>query len=414
VGRGHRRRRQDDLRRGRRRGAPDARARGQHPWRLRAAGAKKTVLITDDEEEKATNEIGVFIPTMDLVPDIAGRTVTADALLTQTRISAYLHGRGVFERAGHYASWTPWDNRYGTEARLDAFFFPHAVDIADATSYISLFKDERYERHVELTRTGRSAAFLQLLLPARKDAPVPEVTDLSSDSFAAAQLTRADTADYFFLQPQPADQSLDDFTTDATFAWMRSTAGRWQQLAIREAVGFAAGSLTLTATSPATLALDAATPGLLRIAHPGDWMGARLELAYVGTDEVREVLANGQPIPYVRQEGHLIVGLGPLSRATTPVPDGIERLQAYPNPFQRQVMLEAPVRRPGTFAVNIYDMLGRHIVTLEGLHSPGSLTSRIAWNGRAASGTEVPAGVYLLRWTDAEGSLATGRVVRMR
>jgi len=326
----------------------------------------------------------------------------------------YLHGRGVFERAGHYASWTPWDNRYGTEARLDAFFFPHAVDIADATSYISLFKDERYERHVELTRTGRSAAFLQLLLPARKDAPVPEVTDLSSDSFAAAQLTRADTADYFFLQPQPADQSLDDFTTDATFAWMRSTAGRWQQLAIREAVGFAAGSLTLTATSPATLALDAATPGLLRIAHPGDWMGARLELAYVGTDEVREVLANGQPIPYVRQEGHLIVGLGPLSRATTPVPDGIERLQAYPNPFQRQVMLEAPVRRPGTFAVNIYDMLGRHIVTLEGLHSPGSLTSRIAWNGRAASGTEVPAGVYLLRWTDAEGSLATGRVVRMR
>ena len=40
-GRGHRRRRQDDLRRGRRRGAPDARARGQHPWRLRPAGSKK-------------------------------------------------------------------------------------------------------------------------------------------------------------------------------------------------------------------------------------------------------------------------------------------------------------------------------------------------------------------------------------
>ncbi len=32
---------------------------------------------------------------MDLVPDIAGRTVTADALLTQTAISACLHGRGA-------------------------------------------------------------------------------------------------------------------------------------------------------------------------------------------------------------------------------------------------------------------------------------------------------------------------------
>jgi len=91
---GHRRRRQDALRRGRRCGAPDACARGQHPWRLRPAGSKKTVL-TDDDGEKATNEIGVFIPTLDRVPDIAGRTVTADALLTQTTIAAYRHGRGA-------------------------------------------------------------------------------------------------------------------------------------------------------------------------------------------------------------------------------------------------------------------------------------------------------------------------------
>ena len=32
---------------------------------------------------------------MDLVPDIAGRTVTADALLTQTEIGSYLHDRGA-------------------------------------------------------------------------------------------------------------------------------------------------------------------------------------------------------------------------------------------------------------------------------------------------------------------------------
>ena len=47
------------------------------------------------DKEKATNEIGVFIPTMDLIPDISGRTVTVDALLTQTAIATYLHDRGA-------------------------------------------------------------------------------------------------------------------------------------------------------------------------------------------------------------------------------------------------------------------------------------------------------------------------------
>ena len=56
-------------------------------------------MLTIEEDgkdtQKATNEIGVFIPTMDLIPDISGRTVTVDALLTQTAIAAYLHDRGA-------------------------------------------------------------------------------------------------------------------------------------------------------------------------------------------------------------------------------------------------------------------------------------------------------------------------------
>ena len=59
---------------------------------------KKTVLTIEEDgkdTQKATNEIGVFIPTMDLIPDISGRTVTVDALLTQTAIATYLHDRGA-------------------------------------------------------------------------------------------------------------------------------------------------------------------------------------------------------------------------------------------------------------------------------------------------------------------------------
>ena len=59
-----------------------------------------------DEGEKRTNEIGTVIPLLDTVPDIAGRTVTADALLTQRALASYLLDRGaayLFHRQGQPA-----------------------------------------------------------------------------------------------------------------------------------------------------------------------------------------------------------------------------------------------------------------------------------------------------------------------
>ena len=67
---------------------------------------------------------------MDLVPDIAGRTVTADALLTRTAISACLHDRGAHfmfvakgnqksllrEIRGHFASQCPREADFATRS----------------------------------------------------------------------------------------------------------------------------------------------------------------------------------------------------------------------------------------------------------------------------------------------------------
>jgi len=47
------------------------------------------------EETKRTNEIGTVTALMDLIPDIAGRTVTTDALLTQRKFARYLLDRGA-------------------------------------------------------------------------------------------------------------------------------------------------------------------------------------------------------------------------------------------------------------------------------------------------------------------------------
>ena len=56
---------------------------------------KKTVLNECADNEKRTNEIGGFIPMMDEIPDIAGKTVAVDALPAQKEIASYLHRRGA-------------------------------------------------------------------------------------------------------------------------------------------------------------------------------------------------------------------------------------------------------------------------------------------------------------------------------
>ena len=61
-----------------------------------AHGAKKVGLRPHaSDAQKRTNEIGTVIPLLETLPDIAGLTITADALLTQRRLADYLLGRGA-------------------------------------------------------------------------------------------------------------------------------------------------------------------------------------------------------------------------------------------------------------------------------------------------------------------------------
>ena len=50
------------------------------------------------DELKQTNEIGMFIPLVNGLDDIDGKTLTGDALLTQRKLAQYI----VQERSAHY------------------------------------------------------------------------------------------------------------------------------------------------------------------------------------------------------------------------------------------------------------------------------------------------------------------------
>jgi predicted transposase YbfD/YdcC len=56
-----------------------------------------TLPVEGSDEEKQTNEIKIAKPLLDTI-DIQGKTITADALLTQREFSIYL----VEERNAHY------------------------------------------------------------------------------------------------------------------------------------------------------------------------------------------------------------------------------------------------------------------------------------------------------------------------
>jgi predicted transposase YbfD/YdcC len=81
------------------------------------------------EQAKQTNEIGMFIPLLDGI-DIQGKDITADALLTQRKLAAY-----VVERAGHY-HFTVKANQPTLQADIALLFHnrqaPDHVDVSAA------------------------------------------------------------------------------------------------------------------------------------------------------------------------------------------------------------------------------------------------------------------------------------------
>jgi predicted transposase YbfD/YdcC len=75
-----------------------------------------TLPVADGEEVKRTNEIKMAIPLLDAI-DIAGKEVSADALLTQRRLADYL----VRERQAHY-HFTVKGNQPGLLEALEFYF----------------------------------------------------------------------------------------------------------------------------------------------------------------------------------------------------------------------------------------------------------------------------------------------------
>jgi flagellar hook assembly protein FlgD len=86
-------------------------------------------------------------------------------------------------------------------------------------------------------------------------------------------------------------------------------------------------------------------------------------------------------------------------------------MQASPNPFSTSTIIGYSVPGSGDVRLEVYDMSGRLVKRLEDSESPEAGEYSIEWDGRDASGSLVPDGVYLYRLTTSDGSLVRSLVL---
>ena len=98
---------------------------------------------------------------------------------------------------------------------------------------------------------------------------------------------------------------------------------------------------------------------------------------------------------------------------SAPAPGTLRAEPSVPNPFHDTVAIRLLTDRArAPIVIDLYAVSGRHVRRLElAPETPGR--QEIVWNGRDASGTLLPSGIYVYRATLA-GQTVSGRLVLVR
>ena len=107
----------------------------------------------------------------------------------------------------------------------------------------------------------------------------------------------------------------------------------------------------------------------------------------------------------------LTLQIGALDSIDEALPERLEILSNYPNPFQGQTTLEYTVPESMDIEIVVYNVLGQRVATLEsGTQSAG--THQLGWDGRSG-GSSLASGVYFVR-ISGNGETDTQRVTIVR
>jgi hypothetical protein len=145
------------------------------------------------------------------------------------------------------------------------------------------------------------------------------------------------------------------------------------------------------------------------ISNPTDWSCDTLTCTYIGADGgeptsvVLSIKAPNQGGSFffleATDECNRTMRLDPALELWEgdEAPQSFEVEQNYPNPFNPTTSIRVQVAESSTAQLIVYDMLGRMVKTLHnGALDAGS--HQFEWNGKDASGAEMPSGMYIYRF----------------
>ena len=84
-----------------------------------------------------------------------------------------------------------------------------------------------------------------------------------------------------------------------------------------------------------------------------------------------------------------IVGINDIAR----MPKQFNVYQNYPNPFNPSTTIKYTTPKSGNVEINIYDVGGNYICTLENNYLPAG-TYEVQWDGRNSAGRVLSSGIY--------------------
>lgn len=140
--------------------------------------------------------------------------------------------------------------------------------------------------------------------------------------------------------------------------------------------------------------------GIVDFALLGEGAGVRGEGTLVNVTFRR--IGAGDPAIGLRQVTARDAANQPVSLAGTAPSTPLVTMMGtpYPNPFRGRASLRLALSREGDARVSVYDLVGRRVRTLiDGHQLAGEHT--LVWDGRDNGGRQVPAGLYLVRFSGA-------------
>ncbi len=133
-----------------------------------------------------------------------------------------------------------------------------------------------------------------------------------------------------------------------------------------------------------------------------------------GMHRLKSEYSNGLLIADISHDGSFILAWDEsfIQDHSSRVPERLELIRAFPNPFNQSVNLEFTFEKPGYSHLGIYDIAGRLVVTLidQDLNAGAHNT---VWDGRGSEKQSLPSGIY---WAQLEmdGQLYSVKLLLLR